>query len=68
MHRPSDSEISVFLQEKGFSEADAEYAAHLSEGNVARALGNGGGREEEQEFGEIFRDMMRKAYVRDATS
>ena len=53
MHRPSDSEISVFLQEKGFSEADAEYAAHLSEGNVARALGNGGGREEEQEFGEI---------------
>ena len=68
MHRPSDSEISVFLQEKGFSEADAEYAAHLSEGNVARALGNGGGREEEQEFGEIFRDMMRKAYVRDAAS
>ena len=68
MHRPSDSEISVFLQEKGFSEADAEYVAHLSEGNVARALGNGGGREEEQEFGEIFRDMMRKAYVRDAAS
>ena len=68
MHRPSDSEISVFLQEKGFSEADAEYAADLSEGNVARALGNGGGREEEQEFGEIFRDMMRKAYVRDAAS
>ena len=38
------------------------------EGNVARALGSGGGREEEQEFGEIFRGMMRKAYVRDAAS
>lgn len=67
MQRPSDADIAAWLRLHGYGEADAHAAAHLAEGNIARAL-SGGGIAEEKEFGAVFRDLMRKAYTRDAAS
>ena len=40
----------------------------MAEGSIGKALGLLTAKGEEQEFGAIFRDMMRKAYSRDAAS
>lgn len=64
--RPTDEEISELLISGGMSTEEALQTAWLVEGNVARAIAQSHSSGERAEFGEIFRTLMRKAYIRDA--
>lgn len=64
--RPTDDEITHLLISRGISAEEARQTAWMAEGNVARALTQSHAAGERAEFGEIFRTLMRKAYMRDA--
>lgn len=62
----SQHEINNWLVDvKGVNEYDAYETARLSEGSVGTAEMLAAASGERREFGEMFRDIMRKAYVRD---
>ena len=68
MRRPSDPEVESWLAGHGASAEETSRIARMAEGSIGKALGLLTAKGEEQEFGAIFRDMMRKAYSRDAAS
>lgn len=59
-----DRIIAGELQKKGIDEYTATQLARLSEGHLGRALQLADVHEESEEFGNLFRDMMRSAYAR----
>ncbi len=65
--RPDDDTVCRLLIEKrGMKPLQAAATAHLAEGSLAKAFSVDAG--EEEEFGECFRELMRKAYVRDGAA
>ncbi|MDE6272845.1 MAG: DNA polymerase III subunit delta' [Muribaculaceae bacterium] len=64
MKRPSAQEIEKFLLECGTSPSYAPALASLSEGSLLKATQLIGAESETQEFGEIFRGIMRESYAR----
>lgn len=69
MPPPSTDTIADWLvSSHGVDTEQAEYAARMAEGNVTKALDFEGQRGEKDEFGELFRDMMRRAWQRDVAA
>ncbi len=64
MRRPQTGEIEKFLLQNGTSPAYAPTLASLAEGSLLKATQLIGVESETQEFGEIFRGVMREAYAR----
>lgn len=65
---PDEATVAKLLRTKGLGEDEAAYVAHLSAGNLALALYGGGSAAEDEEFSQIFMEMMRKAYIRDVAT
>lgn len=65
LHRLTDRETEQALIDAGVPPQAAQETARIAEGRIGKALSLAMRTGEETEFGEIFRDMMRKAYSRD---
>lgn len=69
MPPPSTATVADWLvSSHGIGRERADYAARMAEGNVARALSFEQDEGEQDTFGDLFREMMRKAWQRDVAS
>ncbi len=66
LQRPTEEQIATILVKEGVAQDEAYITARLAEGNISRALTQSHSKDERKEFGEYFRELMRKAYTRDA--